>query len=193
MKLGYVEGYVSHITDVSPLILYLSSIFKGRRHLFLMDNKKTHTISLFGGIMNLTTPALLFPAISLLFLAYTNRFLVLAQLIRQLHDREEGRVRDMVHRQIDNLKRRIALIRWMQGLGVMAFILCATAMFFLFIKMDTVAKISFGLSLLLLVLSLVVSLVEIAISTQAIQIELEDLAANHGAADGGRGDGDDGR
>ena len=130
--------------------------------------------------MNLTTPALLFPAISLLFLAYTNRFLVLAQLIRQLHDREEGRVRDMVHRQIDNLKRRIALIRWMQGLGVMAFILCATAMFFLFINMDTVAKISFGLSLLLLVFSLVVSLVEIAISTQAIQIELEDLAAHHG-------------
>ena len=67
----------------------------------------------------------------------------------------------------------------MQGLGVLAFILCALSMFFLFIKMERVAEVTFGFSLLLLVLSLVVSLVEIAISTQAIQIELEDLAANH--------------
>ena len=132
--------------------------------------------------MNLTTPALLFPAISLLFLAYTNRFLVLAQLIRQLHDREGGQVRDMVYRQIDNLKKRIALIRWMQGLGVLAFLLCALSMFFLFINMEVVAEVHFGFSLMLLVLSLVVSLVEIAISTKAIQIELEDLAANHRGA-----------
>jgi len=129
--------------------------------------------------MNLTTPALLFPAISLLFLAYTNRFLVLAQLIRQLHDREGDQVREMVYRQINNLKKRIALIRWMQELGVFAFILCAVAMFCLFVKMDLVAEVSFGLSLLLLVLSLVVSLYEIAISTRAIQIELEDLAMHH--------------
>lgn len=135
--------------------------------------------------MNLTTPALLFPAISLLFLAYTNRFLVLAQLIRQLHDREGGQVRDMVYRQIDNLKKRIALIRWMQGLGVLAFLLCALAMFFLFINMDLVAEVSFGFSLLLLVLSLVVSLVEIAISTRAIEIELEDLARSHEMLGGG--------
>ncbi|WP_300672727.1 DUF2721 domain-containing protein [Desulfoluna sp.] len=129
--------------------------------------------------MNLTTPALLFPAISLLFLAYTNRFLVLAQLIRQLHDREGDHVREMVYRQIDNLKKRISLIRWMQGLGVLAFLLCALAMFFLFIKMEFVAEVHFGFSLLFLVLSLVVSLYEIAISTQAIQIELEDLAMHH--------------
>ncbi|BCS95905.1 membrane protein [Desulfoluna limicola] len=139
--------------------------------------------------MNLTTPALLFPAISLLFLAYTNRFLVLAQLIRQLHDREGGQVRDMVFRQIDNLKKRIALIRWMQGLGVLAFLLCALAMFFLFIKMDLVAEVSFGFSLLLLVLSLVVSLVEIAISTRAIEIELEDLARCHDVLGDGRDNG----
>ncbi len=45
--------------------------------------------------MTMTTPALLFPAISLLLLAYTNRFLVLAQLIRQLNTREGGQVRDL--------------------------------------------------------------------------------------------------
>ncbi|MCG8472558.1 MAG: DUF2721 domain-containing protein [Desulfobacterales bacterium] len=129
--------------------------------------------------MNLTTPALLFPAISLLFLAYTNRFLVLAQLIRQLHDREGEQVREMVLRQIDNLKRRIALIRWMQGLGVLSFLICALTMFFLFISMEPIAEVAFGLSLLLLALSLIVSLYEIAISTHAIEIELEDLAATH--------------
>lgn len=142
-------------------------------------HRHSHAPLYHGVPMNLTTPALLFPAISLLFLAYTNRFLVLAQLIRQLHDREGDQVREMVYRQINNLKKRIALIRWMQGLGVFAFILCAVAMFCLFVKMDLVAEVSFGLSLLLLVFSLVVSLYEIAISTRAIQIELEDLAMHH--------------
>lgn len=125
--------------------------------------------------MNLTTPALLFPAISLLFLAYTNRFLVLAQLIRQLHEREGDQVREMVLRQIDNLRTRIALIRWMQGLGVLSFLICALTMFLLFISMEVVAEITFGVSILLLALSLLVSLYEIAISTKAIEIELEDL------------------
>jgi Protein of unknown function (DUF2721). len=37
--------------------------------------------------INLTTPALLFPAISLLLLAYTSRFLALAALMRELHVR----------------------------------------------------------------------------------------------------------
>ncbi|MCG8564741.1 MAG: DUF2721 domain-containing protein [Desulfobacterales bacterium] len=125
--------------------------------------------------MNLTTPALLFPAISLLLLAYTNRFLVLAQLIRQLHKREDGKPRHLVCRQIGNLKKRIVLIRWMQGLGVLAFLLCSISMFLLFIEMIHVAEVFFGLSLLLLVCSLLVSLWEIAISTHAIEIELEDL------------------
>ena len=125
--------------------------------------------------MNVTTPALLFPAISLLFLAYTNRFLVLAQLIRQLHDREGGRPRHMVCRQIGSLRKRITLIRWMQGLGVLAFVLCAVSMFLLFISMTVPAEVFFGLSILLLVVSLLISLWEIVISTQAIEIELEDL------------------
>ncbi|MCG8531067.1 MAG: DUF2721 domain-containing protein [Desulfovibrionales bacterium] len=125
--------------------------------------------------MNLTTPALLFPAISLLFLAYTNRFLVLAQLIRQLHGREKGQPRPMAIRQIGNLRKRIALIRWMQGLGVLAFLFCAVSMFLLFIEMVIVAEGFFGLSLLLLVFSLFLSLWEIAISTRAIEIELEEL------------------
>lgn len=125
--------------------------------------------------MNLTTPALLFPAISLLLLAYTNRFLVLAQLIRQLHAQVQDDSREVVVRQIANLRKRIGLIRSMQALGVSSFILCALAMFFIFVDFNPIAELTFGVSIFLLVLSLVVSLWEIAISTRAIEIELESL------------------
>ncbi len=128
--------------------------------------------------MELTTPALLFPAISLLLLAYTNRFLVLAQLIRQLHSSERDYFQTMVQRQIVNLRKRIALIRLMQALGVSSFILCTLSMFALFIEGQSLAEVLFGLSLMLLVGSLVVSLYEIAISTQAIEAELEDLCSS---------------
>ncbi|MDP3842712.1 MAG: DUF2721 domain-containing protein [Oxalobacteraceae bacterium] len=125
--------------------------------------------------MDLTTPALLFPAISLLLLAYTNRFLVLAQLIRQLHLRYKDDHKEVVVRQIANLRQRITLIRRMQALGVMSFILCAVAMFLVFIHLDMAAQFAFGLSLFLLLLSLIFSFYEITISTRAIEIELEDL------------------
>lgn len=125
--------------------------------------------------MNLTTPALLFPAISLLLLAYTNRFLVLAQLIRQLHGQYKDDRKEIVVRQIANLRQRITLIRRMQALGVMSFILCAVSMFLVFVRLELVAQYAFGLSIFLLLLSLIFSFYEITISTRAIEIELEDL------------------
>lgn len=125
--------------------------------------------------MELTTPALLFPAISLLLLAYTNRFLVLAQLIRQLHGSDRDHVRAVVQRQIYNLRTRIVLIRLMQALGVSSFIACTLSMLTLFVAYELWAELLFGLALLLLVASLLVSLYEIAISTKAIEAELEDL------------------
>lgn len=126
--------------------------------------------------MNLTTPALLFPAISLLLLAYTNRFLVLAQLIRQLHSQyKKDDQKELVVRQITHLRHRITLIRRMQALGVMSFILCAVSMFLVFIHLELAAQLAFGLSLFLLLLSLIFSFYEITISTRAIEIELEDL------------------
>lgn len=125
--------------------------------------------------MNLTTPALLFPAISLLLLAYTNRFLVLAQLIRQLHGQYKDDHKEIVVRQIANLRQRITLIRRMQALGVMSFILCAVSMFLVFVRLELVAQYAFGLSIFLLLLSLIFSFYEITISTRAIEIELEDL------------------
>lgn len=125
--------------------------------------------------MTLTTPALLFPAISLLLLAYTNRFLTLAQVIRQLHPGKSGPVTELAMRQLGGLKRRIGLIKLMQGFGVMSFLLCALSMFVLFIELQTAGKVLFGLSLLALAVSLLVSLWEVLVSTEALNIVLGDM------------------
>lgn len=126
--------------------------------------------------LSITTPALLFPAISLLLLAYTNRFLVIAQLIRQLHGNNRAEVHDIVALQIDNLRTRITLIKMMQALGVFSFILCAGAMFWVFYDFPKLAEWTFGSSLILLTASLLVSLYEILISTRAIELELQDMS-----------------
>ncbi|MCC5852496.1 MAG: DUF2721 domain-containing protein [Alkalimonas sp.] len=125
--------------------------------------------------MTLTTPALLFPAISLLLLAYTNRFLVLAQLIRELNEREGEKVRQLVLRQIANLKKRIGLIRAMQAYGVLSFLLCTLSMFCLFMAWELAGQLTFAASLIALLVSLALSLYEIQISCDAIHIELESM------------------
>jgi|TARA_Y100000782_G_scaffold109965_1_gene135626 hypothetical protein len=128
-----------------------------------------------GGLMTLTTPGLLFPAISLLLLAYTNRFLVLAQLIRELNAREGDSIRPLVVAQIENLRKRIKLIRVMQVYGVASFFMCTLSMFALFIEFNTTGIVLFGISLASLALSLLTSLYEIHISCDAIEIELQNI------------------
>ncbi len=125
--------------------------------------------------MTLTTPGLLFPAISLLLLAYTNRFLVLAQLIRHLVGNIDDHRSEIVLQQISSLKKRIALIKSMQIYGVLSFLLCTIAMFALFIDYQMPGKVFFGLSIISLSLSLILSLYEIVISTRALNLELENL------------------
>lgn len=125
--------------------------------------------------MTLTTPALLFPAISLLLLAYTNRFLVLAQLIRQLHGQDRQHLSEQIALQIENLQQRIGLIRTMQLFAVLSFIACTLSMFAVFLERVTVGEWIFGASLILLTISLLISFWEIHISCVAINIELQDL------------------
>jgi hypothetical protein len=127
--------------------------------------------------MSLTTPALLFPAISLLLLAYTNRFLTLATIIRQMHPGEGKAPSALALRQISGLRYRVSLIRHMQSGGVISFILCASSMFAIFIDSQVPGKILFGLSLLALAISLVLSLIEVLLSTNALTIVLDDMEA----------------
>jgi hypothetical protein len=125
----------------------------------------------------INTPALLFPAITLLMLAYTNRFLALATLIRNLHAKykQVPEERTIVHEQIKNLKRRLELIKQMQAAGILSFFLCVLCMLFVYFGYDMLGFVTFGLSLGFLLLSLALSLNEIYISTRALEIELKDM------------------
>ncbi len=132
--------------------------------------------------MEMTTPSLLFPAISLLLLAYTNRFVVLTNVIRQLSSVENAAAMDLVRRQIDNLRLRIQVIRRMQAFGVLSFVMCTLSMFALLMKWPVAGQLLFANSLILLVISLMFSFYEVNISTEAINIELEKFDARVSAA-----------
>lgn len=125
--------------------------------------------------ITLTTPALLFPAISLLLLAYTNRFLAIATLIRQLHKSYLSNPESVLKGQLKNLRKRLFLIRAMQFFGVTSLLSCVLAMFFIYLKVGEWGSIIFGGSLVLLLLSLIISIREIQLSTKALDIELSDM------------------
>lgn len=118
---------------------------------------------------------MLFPAISLLLLAYTNRFLTLAQLIRSLHQNYKDNRNNILLGQIKNMRKRVHLIKHMQGVGVASLTVCVICMFLLFSGNDVWGKYTFGLSLILLLISLVLSLWEIAISVDALELHLNDI------------------
>ncbi len=125
--------------------------------------------------IDLTTPALLFPAVSLLLLAYTNRFLALAALIRELHARYKTSPDELVIRQLSNLRYRVVLIRNMQTVGVLSLLLCVLCMLLLFAGQVELGKWIFGVSLILLILSLAISVRELLVSVDALNLQLRDL------------------
>lgn len=123
----------------------------------------------------LTTPALLFPAISLLLLAYTQRFLHLAALLRELYTRYQDDPDPKLKGQIINLKYRLGIIRNEQVFGVACFFLSALSMFLLFLQQELAAKWVFGIGLLLLLVSLALSLREVQVSIEALRLQVDDL------------------
>ena len=127
--------------------------------------------------LQLSTPALLFSAITLLMLAYTNRFLAMANLIRGLHKKyiESTQQEKAIIGQINNLRRRLNMIKNMQIFGVLSFLLCVICMFMLYQEFRLAANLTFMGSMLCLLISLVISLVELQISTRALNIELSDM------------------
>lgn len=126
--------------------------------------------------INITTPALLFPAISLLLLAYTNRFLAIATLIRNLHKKhQENPNHELIIGQIQNLRSRLSLIKGMQVFGASSFFLCILSMFMLFQDAQQWGNYAFGISMILLMISLGISLRELQISTKALNLELSDM------------------
>ncbi len=116
---------------------------------------------------SLVTPTFLFSAISLIMLAYTNRFLSYAQLVRTLKEHYLQSRSEVTAAQIRNLKKRLYLTRNMQVLGISSLFFCVISMFLIYIGYRTASIYVFGFSLLLLVASLGVSIAEILISVRA--------------------------
>lgn len=125
--------------------------------------------------IDLTTPALLFSAISLIMLAYTNRFLSYAQLVRTLKEQYRQDHSVVKAAQIANLRKRLYLTRAMQVTGIGSLLLCVVSMFFIYIQLYLVSVYVFGLALVLLIISLTISIYEIYISGKALEIHLNDM------------------
>jgi hypothetical protein len=126
--------------------------------------------------ITINTPALLFPAISLIMLAYTNRFLALSNRVRSLHDKYQNHEqKHIIHGQIKNLRFRLKLIRQMQALGVLAFLSCILSMYLIYIDSMVPANVAFAFSLIAFSSSLALSFLEIQKSTKALELELSDM------------------
>ncbi|MDI1276466.1 DUF2721 domain-containing protein [Methylobacter sp.] len=128
--------------------------------------------------ITITTPALLFPAISVLFLAYSNRFLAIASRIREQHNLFNKTQSPVAKKQIDSLRLRIRFIVAMQVLGVVGIICCTLAMGLIFYGLQYLGNLTFGFSMVFIVLSLLASISELLLSTKALNIELEDMEAH---------------
>jgi hypothetical protein len=131
--------------------------------------------------ISITTPAVLFPALTLLLLAYTNRFLALSSLIRKMHETYQANPSPVILPQLRNFRRRIVLIRNMQACGVASILCCGICMLLLFAGQTTAGHIAFAVALLLLVTSTILSLCEIWISVDALNHLLRDFAPDAGS------------
>jgi hypothetical protein len=126
--------------------------------------------------ISINTPALLFPAISLVMLAYTNRFLALANRVRSLHEKYNSHEQKLIiHGQIKNIRYRLKLIKNMQAYGVITFLGSIVSMYCIYIESMTIAHIIFAVSLICFVISLLLSFWEILLSNKALELELSDM------------------
>ncbi len=111
-------------------------------------------------------------------LAYTNRFLAYAAVIRNLHDKYLEKMDESLIEQIRNLKLRLNLTRYMQILGITSLLLCVLTMFLIYIDQHIIAIWIFGIALVLLILSLALLIKEIQISAKALKLHLSDIESH---------------
>jgi len=125
--------------------------------------------------LSIGTPALLFSTVSLLMIAFTNRFMSMASLIRGLHEKFQKNPDEAIVMQIDNLRLRMKLIQRMQIIAIISLSLSVICMFLLFMNEQLVARWFFGVGLLGMSIALALSAWEITISTKALEVELSDM------------------
>mgnify|MGYP001804763447 FL=1 len=125
--------------------------------------------------LNLSIPALLFPAISLTMLAYNARYLAIAALIRQLNKQFLETEESPLRKQIHSLRKRLDIIKNMQATAIVSFLLAAITLFLIYVELMVWANIIFGISLVFLMVSLILSLIEVQLSTKALGIQLSNM------------------
>ncbi|WP_394974311.1 DUF2721 domain-containing protein [uncultured Croceitalea sp.] len=125
--------------------------------------------------LTLSIPALLFPAISLTMLAYNARYLAIAALIRNLHGQYSNDATTPLKKQIEQLRKRLDIIKNMQATAIVSFLLAAVTMFLVYVELEVWANIIFGISLVFLMISLILSLIEVQLSTKALGIQLKNM------------------
>lgn len=125
--------------------------------------------------LSITTPALFFSAISLTMLAFSSRFLHLAQLVRSLHTQYKIKPSEIIFNEIKNLRLRIELIRSMQIYGILSLLISVVCMFLIYFQMMWLAEIFFGISMILLIVSLSLSIYELQLSAKALNLHLSDI------------------
>ena len=128
--------------------------------------------------LSLSIPALLFPAISLSMLAYNARYLAIAALIRQLHKEYLQNPSNRLQIQVIQLKKRLTIIKNMQAVAILSFLFSAVTMFLIYIQLVFWASFIFGLSLLMLMISLILSLIEVQLSTKSLNTQLRNMDNN---------------
>ena len=125
--------------------------------------------------LTLGIPALLFPAISLTMLAYNARYLAIAALIRQLHQKFEETGSKSVGLQVKKLRKRLTIIKNMQATAIFSFLLAVITMSLIYVQLSFWANLVFGVSLLALMISLILSFIEVQLSTKALEIQLKSM------------------
>jgi hypothetical protein len=125
--------------------------------------------------LSLSIPALLFPAISLTMLAYNARYLAIAALIRQLYEKYQENSSSPLEQQINQLRKRLGIIKGMQATAIFSFLLAVITMSLIYMEFNFWAKLIFGVSLIALMFSLVLSLIEVQLSTKALEIQLKNM------------------
>lgn len=125
--------------------------------------------------LTLSIPALLFPAISLTMLAYNARYLAIAALIRQLHQKYQETESKSIGLQVQQLRKRLTIIKNMQATAIFSFLLAVITMYLIYVKVPFWANLVFSISLFALMVSLILSLIEVQLSTKALAIQLKDM------------------
>ena len=125
--------------------------------------------------LTLSIPALLFPAISLSMLAYNARYLAIAALIRELHRQYSKKATVILGKQVRLLQRRLEIIKQMQAIAILSFLLSALSMLLIYVQWMFWANLFFGISLLALIISLLLSFIDVQLSTRALGIQLSDM------------------